>query len=37
MSSVEQLYYVEQYFLPYKGKLNSSKDLYLATFYPAAI
>ncbi len=37
MPSYEQLYYVEKYFLPYKGRLNSPKDLYLATFYPAAI
>ncbi|MFA6090403.1 MAG: transglycosylase SLT domain-containing protein [Candidatus Gracilibacteria bacterium] len=37
MTSIEQLDYVEKYFLPYKGKLNSPKDLYLATFYPAAI
>lgn len=37
MTSVDQLDYVEKYFAPYSGKLNSVRDLYLATFYPAAI
>lgn len=37
MPSYEQLDYVEKYFLPYRGRLNSPRDLYLATFYPAAI
>lgn len=37
MSGVEQLEYVEKYFKPYQGKLNSVQDLYMATFYPAAL
>lgn len=37
MSATEQLTYVEKYFSPYKGKLHSVHDLYLATFYPYAL
>lgn len=37
MSPIEQLKYVEQYYKPYKGKMKSFFDLYLATFYPAAL
>jgi hypothetical protein len=37
MSNVEQLDYVERYFNPYKGKIHSFPDLYLVTFYPAAL
>lgn len=37
MSNVEQLDYVLKYYQPYKGKLTSYPDLYLATFYPAAL
>ncbi len=37
MSGVEQLTYVQKYYEPYKWRLNSAEDLYLATFYPAAI
>jgi len=35
MSNVEQLKYVYKYLLPYKGKLNSPGQLYLAIFSPA--
>jgi hypothetical protein len=37
MSSVKQLDYVKQYLLPYKGKLNSPQDAYLAVLYPKAV
>lgn len=37
MSSVRQLDYVYLYFKPYTGKIKSCFDLYLITFYPAAI
>ncbi|MBP9779809.1 transglycosylase SLT domain-containing protein [Candidatus Gracilibacteria bacterium] len=37
MSGVDQLTYVQKYFEPYRGKLGSVEDLYLATFYPAAL
>lgn len=37
MSASQQLEYVEKYYSPYAGKLNSPADLYLATFYPYAI
>lgn len=37
MSAVEQLSYVERYFTPYKGRLKSLEDVYLAILYPAAI
>ncbi|QQS59406.1 transglycosylase SLT domain-containing protein [Candidatus Peregrinibacteria bacterium] len=37
MSATEQLTYVEKYFAPYRGKLHSAHDLYLATFYPYAL
>jgi hypothetical protein len=37
MSNVEQLDYVYKYYKPYVGKLNSYPDLYLATFFPAAL
>ncbi len=37
MSGVKQLDYVYKYFRPYKGKLNSYGDLYLAVFYPYAL
>lgn len=32
-----QLLYVERYFLPYKGKLNTLSDVYMAILWPAAI
>jgi len=37
MSAVKQLDYVEKYFTPRKGKLNSLEDVYMAILYPAAI
>lgn len=37
MSNVEQLDYVYKYYKPYISKLNSYPDLYLATFFPAAL
>lgn len=37
MSGIKQLDYVKKYFLPYKGKLNSFHDLYLATFFPLGL
>lgn len=37
MSAIEQLDFVYRYFLPYKGKLKSFADVYLAIFYPAGI
>lgn len=37
MDSLSQLDYVEAYFKPYRGRLDSLEDTYLAVFYPAAI
>lgn len=37
MTFIQQMDYVYKYFLPYRGKLNSFFDVYLAIFYPAAI
>ena len=37
MSNVEQLDYVYKYFYPYRGKMDSLYDLYLVTFFPAAL
>ncbi len=37
MSWLDQLNLVKQYFEPYKWKIKSYYDLYLATFYPVAI
>lgn len=37
MSNVEQLDYVYKYYKPYITKLNSYPDLYMATFFPAAL
>lgn len=37
LSFQEQLPLVERYFAPYRSKLNSVEDTYLAVFYPAAI
>lgn len=33
----DQLTLAERYFAPYRGKMNSLEDTYLAVFYPAAI
>lgn len=37
MTAVEQLDWVEKYFQPYKGKLNTLADLYMAILWPAAV
>jgi hypothetical protein len=37
MSAVEQLDFVAKYFAPFKGKLNSLENLYMAVLFPAAI
>lgn len=37
MSNVDQLDYVYKYFYPYRGKMDSIYDLYLVTFFPAAL
>ncbi len=37
MSNVEQLDYVLAYLRPYKGKMKTWVDVYLAVFYPKAI
>lgn len=37
MYSLQQLDFVEQYFLPYKDKLHTLEDVYLAVFSPAFI
>lgn len=37
MSNVEQLDWVYKYFRPYTGRLTSVYDLYLVTFFPAAL
>lgn len=37
MTRVQQMDYVYQYLLPFKGKLNSYYDVYLVIFFPAAI
>lgn len=37
MSPVEQLQYVAKYFMPYKGRLRSLADVYMAILWPAAI
>lgn len=37
MTATEQLDYVEKYLSPYKGKINSLDDLYMAILYPRAI
>jgi hypothetical protein len=37
MSRIEQLVFVRKHFLPFKGKLGSFLDTYLAVFYPTAV
>lgn len=37
MSNIDQLDYVEKYYLSFKNKIHSYTDLYLATFYPVAL
>lgn len=37
MTAVQQLDYVKKYYSPFKNKITSFYDLYLATFYPVAM
>ncbi|TDQ22742.1 lysozyme family protein [Tenacibaculum caenipelagi] len=37
MSAVEQLEYVYKYYYPYRKKINSYVDMYLATLFPVAV
>ena len=37
MHEIEQLDYVYRYYLPYKSKIKSYVDLYLATLFPVSI
>ena len=37
MNEIEQLDYVYRYYLPYKSKIKSYVDLYLATLFPVSI
>lgn len=37
MTGQQQMYWVERYFSPYKGRLSSQEDVYMAVFYPKAI
>jgi hypothetical protein len=37
MDAVQQLDYIEKYFLPYAGKLYTLEDVYMAVLYPPAI
>jgi pimeloyl-ACP methyl ester carboxylesterase len=37
MTPTKQLDYVEKYLKPYKGRMKSLQDAYMAVFYPAAI
>jgi len=37
MTPTEQLDYVQKYLQPFKGKLNSLEDMYMAVLYPKAV
>ena len=37
MDGSEQLHYVEKYLKPYKGRMDSYEDVYLAVFFPAGL
>jgi len=37
MKASQQLDYVYKYFYPYRGKIKSAYDVYLVTFFPAAV
>lgn len=37
LSAVQQMDWVYTYFKPYKGKMRSQTDVYMAVFYPAAL
>jgi len=36
-TATQQVNFIRQYLTPYKGRINSLNDLYMAVFYPAAI
>lgn len=37
MTAAEQLWYVQQYFKPWRGRLRTLADLYMAILWPAAV
>lgn len=37
MSAIEQLEWVHKYFLPYKGRMKTLSDMYMAVLWPAAV
>jgi hypothetical protein len=37
MNAIQQLDYVQRYYQPYKTRIHNFHDLYLATFFPAAM
>lgn len=37
MTPEDQLFYVEKYFAPYRGRLKTLADLYMAILWPAAV
>ena len=37
MTGQQQMAYVKAYFSPYRGRLSSQEDVYMAVFYPVAI
>lgn len=37
MSAIEQLDWVHKYFLPYKGRMKTLSDMYMAVLWPAAV
>lgn len=37
LTPVQQMEWVYRYFLPYKGRMQTQEDVYMAVFYPAAM
>ena len=37
MSAEDQLYFVHKYFLPYRGRIKTLEDVYMAILWPKAI
>jgi hypothetical protein len=37
MTAIDQLDFVEQYLLPFKGRMNSLSDVYMTILFPAAV
>lgn len=37
MSAMQQLNYVERFFQPFAGRIQSGSDMYMATFWPAGV